>query len=559
MVSLSSCSDDDPEPAPAPTPGPETPDTPRTSAIALSLTDGGFAGTSGESFKPGFTTGAKAGLFAVKGGEIKASNIELAFDGNTWNADAEVPADCDHYFVYSPYKTDAASKVTATSTDAAQFFAGVITAYATPGSNQANFDEAVRPFDVTYADATATAADGSLNLTATATHALAVATWSLPGGTNYTTADGFVYGTTGGAVAKSVKLGNENITPGTVNGKQAFFHLPAQAGTINITYTHGGTEKTAIVALGANAGTISETLIEGGSTDGGRRDLKVGDLYYRDGTILPVEALDALDKAPEGVAGIVFCADPARFSAEETKLLGKVHALVVSAKMGRHKSKDYMVWSDAYPETAELEGRYVDNIEDPKYPGLVLPNIEDINDPVKSYKVNIADIDGYKYNQIIRQRRSSEIAKGHYPVFSAIDNLNSTVGVSGNTTGWYLPSIGHVLDILHNIGGTDISESIVLDLPTDPTEKGSFMFGETANAPLIDNLDKAMAKIADNEKDSYASARNALWSSSYGSRYYTWYENRGPAPRQAVFEYNLLFVHSYDVIGKGNVRGILAF
>lgn len=184
MVSLSSCSDDDPEPAPAPTPGPETPDTPGTSAIALSLTDGGFAGTSGESFKPGFTTGAKAGLFAVKGGEIKASNIELAFDGNTWNADAEVPADCDHYFVYSPYKTDAASKVTATSTDAAQFFAGVITAYATPGSNQANFDEAVRPFDVTYADATATAADGSLNLTATATHALAVATWSLPGGTN---------------------------------------------------------------------------------------------------------------------------------------------------------------------------------------------------------------------------------------------------------------------------------------------------------------------------------------------------------------------------------------
>ncbi len=553
ILPLSSCSDDD-DPTPVPPSGADA-------AVNLTLTDNGFENARGTNFEPGFTAGSKAGLFAVKDGAVVASNIDLTFDGNTWKSTATVPSDCDHYYIYTPFKTDAAAKITVSATDAAQFFAGLISAYATPGNDQGNFDEAVRPYDVTYASATAAPGDGNLNLTATATHALAVASWILPGGTRYTTSDGFSYSTPGGSIAGDVTAGDATVTPCNINGNPAYFYLPGNNGKINVAYTSGGTDKSIDIDLDATSGTLAETAIEGGSVNGGQRDLKIGDIYYRDGSILPVEALEELTEAPAGVAGIVFCVDPSRFSADETALLGKVHALVISAKMGCFKNtREYFAWCDAYPQPGDDQsGRYFDHVEDPDYPGLMLPLIQDREDPLKSYQVNNSDINGYKYNQIIRQRRSQDIASNYYPSFAAIDNLNSTVGISaGNTTGWYLPAVGHLLDFMRNIGGADTSESLVAQLPTD-TEKSGFYFGENASPALIANLDKAMEKISADEKSLYADSRFALWTSSYGTRYYQATDSDIPAVRQVVFQNDMLFVFSYDIIGKGNVRGILAF
>lgn len=61
------------------------------------------------------------------------------------------------------------------------------------------------------------------------------------------------------------------------------------------------------------------------------------------------------------------------------------------------------------------------------------------------------------------------------------------------------------------------------------------------------------------EKSLYADSRFALWTSSYGTRYYQATDSDIPAVRQVVFQNDMLFVFSYDIIGKGNVRGILAF
>lgn len=557
---FTACSDSKDEPDP--TPEPET-----VFTVQLTMTDNGFDLGGDSHFTPGFNVGDKAGLFSVKDGQIVASNVELTFDGETWKTDATIASSGDHYFVYTPYKADAAGKITASATAPDDFFAGLISTYATPGADQTNYDESIRPFDITYASATATGARSetevitkNLTLTANASHALAITSWNLPGGTNYVTSDGFRYTTPGGATANGIKFDSKTAAPYNLNGNPAFFHIPGESAKLSVSYIVGGSEKNTDITLNTQAGTMTEIAIDGGSVNGGERELKVGDLYYCDGSVLPVETLAELTEAPEGVAGVVFCVDPARFSEDENKLLDKVHALVISAKMGRHKDRTYFVWSDAYPKPADDgDGRFNDNIEDPAYPGMFLPLIQDRTDAIKSYLINNDDISGYKYNQIIRTRRSEEIAAGWYPAFSAIDNLNSTVSVNTTTTtGWYLPSAGQMLDFMRNIGGAKASADNAAHY-SPSTEIGDFYFGEEGSPNLTANLDNAMSKIKADEKDIYTGANNAIWTSSYGSRYHQQTDKFVPSAREIVFDFDVLMVMSYDIIGKGNVRGVLAF
>lgn len=558
-VSLSACSDDDgPTPAPEPEPEPD----PIEYAVKLTMTDNGFEMPDGTKFTPGFNTGDKAGLFVVSNGELVASNIELVFDGTTWNAGATIPATGDNYYVYTPYKAGADAKVAVEAVTPGEFFAALVADCAVPGDNQADFASSVKPFDVTYAAAVATAGKSteSLNLAAAADHALAVTSWSLPGGTTYVTSDGFSYSMPGGSVGGAVTVGSKTVTPCTVQGSPAYFSLPVEAGKINVAYTYDGEEKSVEISLNDKAGTVTNVAIEGGSANGGVRDLKVGDLYYCDGSVVPVEALADLTEAPEGVAGVVFCVDKNRFSAKETELLGNVHALVISAKMATFKNRNYFAWSDAYPKPGDDgDGRYDDSVEDPNYPGLYLPLIQDRTDTSKSYEINNNDVDGYSHTMILRARRSNEIALGYYPAMQAIENLNQAVAVSASqTTGWYLPSVGQVLDFMRNIGGSKASADLVEQLATS-LELADFTFGENSSPDLNANLDNAMSKIKAEEKDSYTDSRHAIWTSSYASLYHYQADRMVPGAREVVFDYDNLFVMSYDIIGKGNVRGVLAF
>ncbi len=72
-------------------------------------------------------------------------------------------------------------------------------------------------------------------------------------------------------------------------------------------------------------------------------------------------------------------------------------------------------------------------------------------------------------------------------------------------------------------------------------------------------LDASMAKVKTQEKDTYSDSQNAIWTSSYASRYKANTEEFVPSVREFVFDYDVLFVMSYDIIGKGNVCGVLAF
>lgn len=567
VMLFSACSDNNDEPK---VDEPENPaETETHYNVSLTLTDNGFDLGNGDYLAVPAAEGDKAGLFVVKDGAPIVENVELTFDGEAWKAATAVSELGDRYMVYRPYRADVSVDVAAD--DAAGFFASLLSSGDIPGVDQSDYESSVLPCDIIYAEAIVSGSKTevlyeSLNLTATASHSLAATGWSLPGGTTYTTSTGFSYTTPGAAVAQGVKLGTLDVNPAVVNGNPVFFYPAGSGDVLTVAYTYQNNDKTAEVTLDGEAGTVTVKAIEGGSVDGGQRDLAVGDLYYCDGSVLPVEMLADMNEAPAGVAGVVFCVDPARFSAEETELLGEVHALVISAKMGRNEkdrnpeTNAYVKWCDGWPKNLgdDGDGRFIDSVEDPAYPGLVLPLIEDRTDYVASYEVNNADLKGYSYNSMIRIRRAAEIAAGYYFAFSAIDNLSSNVPVNTlSTTGWYIPAVGQMLDVMRNLGKANANASTVQKFIAG--ESCDFNFAPDQTLNLTANLDASMAKISKDEKDTYAKADYAIWTSSYTKVLSSYTGTYMPGLREVVFDSDVLSVFGYDVIGQGNVRGVLAF
>lgn len=538
-------------------------ETPTDFQVEISISDDGFISGSGDKFVPVFSSGEKAGLFVVNGGEIVADNIEMSFDGTLWKGNVSIrESEKCSYYIYHPYKEDASSKVNVSEIEAAGFFAG-LTEYVSLGTNQKNFDSDVSPYDFKYGAAVLAEAgkNGKLKLTADLIHMLAASSWSLPVKNAFVTSSGFQYIKPGEVVEGPVNIGSEEVSPCIIAGHKCYFYLPGTNDKLTVHYAKGSEEKSAEIKLDAQSGTISHTNIENVVTKFVSRDLAIGDLYYCDGSVLPVEELASLDVAPSGVAGVVFCVDPSRFSAAEKELLGEVHALVISSKFATYKKSNYIKWSDAYPEPADDgEGRYKDNVENPDYPGMFLPLINDKSDYVKSFELCYNDINGYDNTRIIRTRRAEEIKKGEYPVFSAINELSETVNISNaNNTGWYLPSAGQLLDLMRNLGKAKADNSTVVDF----LGNGDFAFDQKATENMIENFDSYLSKIADGERDfmNVFLGDFALWSSSYSEAYSTYDENAPwkSAARVVLTEHNVLTCISYDIIGKSNARCILAF
>lgn len=560
-LSFPACSDNDDEPAVKP--DPETPTVVTKYNVSLTMTDTDFDLGDGNTIARTFAAGDKAGLYIVKDGAAVVENAVLTYDGESWKSEAQLDDNSGRILVYYPYSATASVNVSATGD--ADFFAPYINAVGRPGDNQSDLAAAVWPHDVLFGQALQSKSEKEVKeeqliLNVAVSHSLAATSVALPGGTTYTTSDGFAYSTPGAATLTDAKLGSATVTLATVNGRPTFFYLAGKASELSISYSYNGENKAATVKLDGAAGTLTTVDIDGGSPNGGKRDLQIGDLYYRDGSIYPVEELSSLSHAPTGVAGVIFCVDPARFSAEETAFLGKVHALVISAKMARNsKNATYMVWCDAYPKGADDgAGRYNDSKEDSAFPGLFLPLIEDRESYLTSYDVNNADLRGYWYTSVLRNRRSEEIAAGYYQALQAIDNLANSVPVSATaTTGWYLPSVGQLLDVMRNLGGAQATTETVQKFLAG--EECDFTFTPESAVNLTANLDASIAKIMFTERDPYTTADDAIWTSSYAKAYNSYIYDFVPAVREVIFDNDILSVISYDIIGKGNVRGVLAF
>lgn len=518
--------------------------------IGVTLSDPGFTASDGSTghFSRTFMSGDQAGLFLVRDGQIVEDNVLLSFDGQKWTSEKEVGVSGEETcFVYMPYSASASGLVDKTASDAAGFFKGLVKTQTAEDQSSFNLAEA----DVMVAAAPVVKTETAVNVNAALEHFLSVAAWSLSDGTAYTTVNGFKYMTPSSYTNIEASLGGKTIVPGVYPSYNAYFYYPAEGMSIKVSYKDAGVDKSFDIPLSGKPG-VASFVNEGNVKDGGSRNLSIGDLYYSDGSILPVEKVKEMEKVPSGVAGVIFQTDRSRFSKKEKELLGDVHALVVSAKMPEYDGKTSMAWFDDYPAGKD-DGNRDESVEDPDFPGMYLPFITDVKDYKKSYELNNADINGYWNNVVIRTRRAEDMKKGWYPAFSAAVEFGNKVAVPSYTTGWYLPSVGQLYDILRNLGKADISVNTVKDF----NGNGDLLVDASYCADMITFLDSYIDKIPEAERDLFSSSTGAVWSSSHSWTYFS-SGDISYAARLVSF-YAGISTISYSTFGVADVRLVFAF
>lgn len=536
-------------------PGPET----ELVSLNVQLSDAGFHSGSGSLYASRFENGDKAGVFLVKDGSAVLDNAAASYDGTAWKVDGTVEVAGDEKcYIYFPYRSDVSSLVDISASSAEEFFAPMRSWLSNVMSNVKDQSErdAVKPFDIMSAAASTEKKDGVLSISADLEHMLALATWSLSDGVSYKTSDGFSYCTPSSYTDVIVSLSGREVKPFSLSSLKGFYYMPGTAGgQLSITYKDGDKDGEFTVALEGAAGTVS-TVAGGNGTDGGVRDLAAGDLYYSDGSIIPVETAAAFEDggAPAGVAGVIFQTDKSRFSETEKALLGDVHALVVSAKMPVYNGSADVKWFDDYPSGTD-DGNRNESIEDPAYPGLYLPFIGgDGKTLASSLNADKADIDGYRNTHVIWTRRAEDMAKGWYEVFSAVNDFSVSIPSSG-TSGWYLPSIGQLLDMYVGLGKADVTADHLIEFMgvEDYTVSPEY-------APDLKNvMDASLMKINARERDLF-SASDALWSSSHSKTISSYTQSDAFCARQTVTTDGALSVISYQTFGNNTQsRAVLSF
>lgn len=216
-------------------------------------------------------------------------------------------------------------------------------------------------------------------------------------------------------------------------------------------------------------------------------DPKVGDYYYSDGTwsdggLVSIESDGTnpvwADEKPSPVAGktvigIVFSTDQSRISTAE-KNAGYTHGLVVSTK-GAHAP-------------GAKETRYCMSFdEDVAYLGQK-----------KLGSSWYADINGYSNTNTIVTNAGNNIAS--WPAFDwTVTDFSPSAPVA--TSGWYVPGIGQVWDILANLGGNELAAYLktMRTYSSDVTRSD----GITLTYDVAAQLNSVMAKVPDSQKEDF--------------------------------------------------------
>lgn len=154
--------------------------------------------------------------------------------------------------------------------------------------------------------------------------------------------------------------------------------------------------------------------------------LAVGDYYMMDGTVRDKDIIP--EAAYPYVIGVVFQTDPSRIGQAEKDALTQKgvsvpHGLVMAVKMVNNGSGCH--WKDEGTDEAGLD-----------------------------YKSTVAacysDISGLSnYNTV----KGNDNNFAHHPAFKAVSDFGNTVPAPVASTGWFLPSVGQLWDMVENLGG----------------------------------------------------------------------------------------------------------
>lgn len=287
----------------------------------------------------------------------------------------------------------------------------------------------------------------------------------------------------------------------------------------NGTVTATGSGRTSIFVESANVKDTCVVQVYGGNKFPSQAT--VGDFYLSDGSLLDVST-DAATVASHDVIGIVYSTDTTRMgAAEKQALIDKgiePHGSVMATKHVGDITYSNMWFYDAATQGWDRDEREIG-----------IPYAYVVDDYYASYELSDADIEGYLYTKLIREKRADDFENGMYPIFRDAVAFNETVPAPGTSTGWYLPATGQWFDILRNLAGATLNTT------------SSFYDGETGNffwlgkGDVPELMNANFEKVADDDKTMFDPVTNQLWTSSQAS------SNQA---RVIIFD-NASFIHSF--------------
>lgn len=287
----------------------------------------------------------------------------------------------------------------------------------------------------------------------------------------------------------------------------------------NGTVTATGSGRTSIFVESANVKDTCVVQVYGGNKFPSQAT--VGDFYLSDGSLLDVST-DAATVASHDVIGIVYSTDTTRMgAAEKQALIDKgiePHGSVMATKHVGDITYSNMWFYDAATQGWDRDEREIG-----------IPYAYVVDDYYASYELSDADIEGYLYTKLIREKRADDFKNGMYPIFRDAVAFNETVPAPGTSTGWYLPATGQWFDILRNLAGATLNTT------------SSFFDGETGNffwlgkGDVPELMNANFEKVADDDKTMFDPVTNQLWTSSQAS------SNQA---RVIIFD-NASFIHSF--------------
>lgn len=288
-----------------------------TTPLTITVTDGGYASTdkaatraAENGYSTEFTDGDACGLYIVRGNTVVYDNVKLTAtagtDGSlTWQPEADVTLGGglpgEKYFLYYPYQSEMSDKTTASATDADGFFAPLVSSWQ-PAADQSTYADYTAS-DLMTATGTATKANGTLSLSFSMTHRMALAVIEMPKTLYKFTDNADIPDCT---VTSSADFADSDAKPcRMVDGTYRCIVNPASTTATRIIGSYADGKREFAITPSGITGSYKTYKIDGLTPIEKQATLQVGDYFCKDSDnkwyIIPQEA------TPDGnVIGIVF-------------------------------------------------------------------------------------------------------------------------------------------------------------------------------------------------------------------------------------------------------------
>ena len=466
-----------------------------TTPLSITVTDGGYALTTSadgsqkaatrateDGYRTEFTASDACGLYLVRNGAIVYDNVKLTATAGTngsliWQPEAGVTLAGgmagEHYFLYYPYRANMTDKVTASATSDEEFFAPLISGWQ-PAADQSTY-AAYTASDLMTATGTAVRTNGSISLSFSMTHRMAMAVIEMPK-TVYKFNDNSIPDY---VIATTADFGDNAKPCRMADGTYRYIVNSASGTATNITGSYDGDKKEfTITPSGISANFCKTYKVDGATISEKQTTLQMGDYFCKNSDdnwyIIPQEA------TPDGnVIGIVFYAG--QHETDQSNYLqpltedgptipdGKVHGYVVALTDVHDDSSDRLRWEYG--------------------PGNVYNKAIDASTSTRDWQ-------GYsnslKFHEFVNKNENKEAGweMKHFPAALACETYGNRMldkdgndangkydwqkplAAPGNTSGWFLPSRGQLEYLFKNCSVlsarmTDVKNST----PTDCSYK----------------------------------------------------------------------------------------